>query len=94
MLVRIEVHVDTLCPWCYIQKKSLDAAVERYQAKYPAMEFELLYRPFYLYPFLHTSMSSPLVFHVPIFTQHTTYQPKTKKKEEEPAAEATIANTS
>ncbi|KAI9900630.1 hypothetical protein N3K66_004892 [Trichothecium roseum] len=55
MLVRIEVHVDTLCPWCYIQKKSLDAAVARYQAKYPAMEFELLYRPFYLYPFLHTT---------------------------------------
>ena len=55
MLVRIEVHMDTLCPWCYIQKKSLDEAMKRYQTKYPSMEFEVLYRPFYLYPFLHTS---------------------------------------
>ncbi|KAG9254657.1 thioredoxin-like protein [Emericellopsis atlantica] len=52
MLVRIEVHIDTLCPWCYVQKKCLDVVLERFQERHPGMEFEVLWRPFYLYPLL------------------------------------------
>ena len=52
MLVRIEVHMDTLCPWCYVQKKCLDVVLERFQERHPEVEFEVLWRPFYLYPLL------------------------------------------
>lgn len=61
VLVRIEVHMDTLCPWCYVQKRSLDAAMKRYQVKHPEVEFEVLYRPFYLYPLLKTGKLEALV---------------------------------
>ena len=52
ILIRIEVHVDTLCPWCYIEKRSLDAAMRQFQDRHPEVEFEVLWRPFYLYPML------------------------------------------
>lgn len=52
ILIRIEVHIDTLCPWCYIQKRSLDAAMRKFQDQHPEVEFEVLWRPFYLYPML------------------------------------------
>lgn len=61
VLIRIEVHVDMLCPWCYIAKRSLDAAIKSFQTRHPAVEFEVLWRPFYLYPLLDagTSFSLP-----------------------------------
>ena len=52
ILVKIEVHVDTLCPWCYVQKRSLDVAMKVFQHKNPEVEFEVIWRPFYLYPML------------------------------------------
>ena len=52
ILIKIEVHVDTLCPWCYVEKRSLDAAMRQFQDKHPKVEFEVLWRPFYLYPML------------------------------------------
>ncbi|KAF4125587.1 putative dithiol-disulfide isomerase, DsbA family [Geosmithia morbida] len=40
VLIRIEVHVDMLCPWCYIAKRSLDAAIKVFQTSHPEFEFE------------------------------------------------------
>ncbi|TPX10238.1 uncharacterized protein E0L32_001435 [Thyridium curvatum] len=47
--IGIEVYVDTVCPWCYIGKKSLDEAVRSYKAQNnPDVEFDIVYKPFYL----------------------------------------------
>ncbi|KAF5021067.1 hypothetical protein F66182_6900 [Fusarium sp. NRRL 66182] len=52
MLVDIVVHGDILCPWCFLQKKSLEQAMERYQALHPEVEFDVRWKPFLLYPTL------------------------------------------
>ncbi|KAH8904320.1 thioredoxin-like protein [Coniochaeta sp. PMI_546] len=46
----IEVYSDTLCPFCYIGKKSLDRAIESYKASHPEAEFELVWHPFLIHP--------------------------------------------
>lgn len=46
----IEIWSDTSCPWSYIGKKSLDRAIAEYTAVHPDAEFELEWKPFYLYP--------------------------------------------
>ncbi|KAM0561039.1 hypothetical protein ACHAPJ_003539 [Fusarium lateritium] len=52
MLVEIVIHGDILCPWCFLQKKSLEEAMERYQALHPEIEFDVVWKPFLLYPTL------------------------------------------
>lgn len=54
----IEVFSDTLCPWCWVEKRSIEAAMRRYQAKHPDVDFELVWRSFCLNPLLKTSESS------------------------------------
>ncbi|KAI9151745.1 hypothetical protein HJFPF1_08955 [Paramyrothecium foliicola] len=49
-LINIVVHLDTLCPWCYIQKRSLDAVMSRYKAAHHEVEFKVIYKPFILHP--------------------------------------------
>jgi predicted DsbA family dithiol-disulfide isomerase len=44
--MRIDVIVDTICPWCYIGKRRLDRAL---QAR-PAIAVEIGWRPFQLNP--------------------------------------------
>ena len=44
--MRIDVISDTICPWCYIGKKRLDAAL----AERPDIEFNVVWRPFQLNP--------------------------------------------
>lgn len=56
MLVDIVIHGDLLCPWCFLQKKSLEAAMERYQALHPEIEFDVSWKPFLLYPTLRRGM--------------------------------------
>lgn len=66
LLVPIEVFSDTLCPWCWVEKRSIEAAMRRYQAKHPDVDFELVWRSFCLNPLLKTSESSlppPLPLH-------------------------------
>lgn len=46
----VDVYGDTVCPWCYIGKKSLDAAIARHKTVYPDDEFQLKWRPYLLYP--------------------------------------------
>ena len=55
LLVPIEVFSDTLCPWCYVEKHSLEAALRRYEARYPDVGFEVVWRSFCLNPLLKTS---------------------------------------
>ncbi|KAF5657812.1 dithiol-disulfide isomerase [Fusarium heterosporum] len=55
MLVEIVVHGDILCPWCFLQKRSLEKAMERYQALHPEVEFDVTWKPFLLYPTLRRS---------------------------------------
>ncbi|KAF5012556.1 hypothetical protein FDECE_1380 [Fusarium decemcellulare] len=52
MLVDIVIHGDLLCPWCFLQKKSLEGAMERYQALHPEVQFDVRWKPFLLYPTL------------------------------------------
>ncbi|KAK4164497.1 thioredoxin-like protein [Cladorrhinum sp. PSN259] len=47
----IQVISDTVCPWCYIGKKTLDAAMASYAARHPGgATFNLTWSPFMLYP--------------------------------------------
>ncbi|CAG9943786.1 unnamed protein product [Clonostachys rosea f. rosea IK726] len=62
-LVRIEVHADTLCPWSYLVKKSLDKAIQGFIRRYPSVEFEVLWRPFYLYPRLTRGTNKLSLYH-------------------------------
>ncbi|KAF5239398.1 hypothetical protein FAUST_4963 [Fusarium austroamericanum] len=52
MIVDIVIHGDILCPWCFLQKKSLEEAMKRYQALHPEVEFDVIWKPFLLYPTL------------------------------------------
>lgn len=56
MVITIDFHADILCPWCYLQKKSLDRAMERFQEQHPDAGFNVRWKPFYLYPALEEGM--------------------------------------
>lgn len=55
MLIPLEVYIDFICPWCYIEMRSLDAAMTRFVAAHPEVEFEVSWRPFYIAPMLRSS---------------------------------------
>ncbi|OIW24908.1 thioredoxin-like protein [Coniochaeta ligniaria NRRL 30616] len=46
----IDVYSDTLCPFCYIGKRSLDRAIATYRASHPEAQFELVWHPFLIHP--------------------------------------------
>lgn len=54
--IRLVVHADTLCPWCYIEKRSLEASMKRFREKHPRVEFEVTWKPFYINPSLNAGM--------------------------------------
>ncbi|KZZ96805.1 DSBA-like thioredoxin domain protein [Moelleriella libera RCEF 2490] len=54
LLVPIEVYSDTLCPWCWVEKHSLQAAVQDFEKQHPEVEFEIIWRSFCLNPLLKT----------------------------------------
>ncbi|KAL6696709.1 thioredoxin-like protein [Trichoderma pleuroticola] len=47
-LIRLEIYVDMLCPWCFIEKHSLDALMQRYTEEHPEVRFEVAYKPYYI----------------------------------------------
>ncbi|OAA74389.1 DSBA-like thioredoxin domain protein [Akanthomyces lecanii RCEF 1005] len=55
MLIPLEVYIDFICPWCYIEMRSLDAAMTQFVAAHPEVEFEVNWRPFYIAPMLKSS---------------------------------------
>lgn len=44
--MRIDVVIDTVCPWCYVGKRRLEEGI----ALRPEQDFEVLYHPFMLAP--------------------------------------------
>lgn len=52
MIMDVVVYADVLCPWCYVQKKSLQNAMDRYEVRHPGVEFNVTWKPFLLHPTL------------------------------------------
>lgn len=51
MALQIDVISDVVCPWCFVGKRKLEAAVALYRQKKPeAPEPELIFHPFELNP--------------------------------------------
>nr|POE74347.1 uncharacterized protein ywbo [Quercus suber] len=46
----IDIVSDTVCPWCYVGKNRLDAAIAQHKASNPADSFTTKWHPFYLNP--------------------------------------------
>ena len=46
----IEVVSDVVCPWCYVGKNRLDAAISQHKSKHPSDTFTITWAPFYLDP--------------------------------------------
>lgn len=54
--VRIDVWSDVVCPWCYIGKRRLEAAIEMYRAEPDSPEVEVVFHSFQLAPDLPTDI--------------------------------------
>ena len=48
--IRIDVWSDVACPWCYIGKRNLEAAVAGFTSAHPESEVDVRYRSFELQP--------------------------------------------
>jgi predicted DsbA family dithiol-disulfide isomerase len=48
--VRIDIWSDIVCPWCYIGKRRLEAAISLAQESHPDLEVEVEYHAFQLDP--------------------------------------------
>ncbi|KAK0709717.1 DSBA-like thioredoxin domain-containing protein [Lasiosphaeria miniovina] len=48
--IKVDIHSDTVCPWCYLGKKSLDSAIATFRARHPGVDFDLVWRPYILHP--------------------------------------------
>jgi hypothetical protein len=62
-LIRLEIYMDLLCPWCFIEKHSLETLMQRYRDAHPDVRFEAVYRPYYIAPTMAKSE-----FHLFMFT--------------------------
>lgn len=50
MKLAIDVVSDVVCPWCFIGKRNLDAALAAWRAERPDCEVAVRWRPFFLNP--------------------------------------------
>ena len=46
----IGIHFDLVCPWCFIGKRHLDVARERFAQSHPAIELQATWHPVQLLP--------------------------------------------
>ncbi|QSX77521.1 DsbA family oxidoreductase [Agrilutibacter solisilvae] len=46
----VAVHFDLICPWCFIGKRQLELARERFGQKYPEVTLETTWHPVQLLP--------------------------------------------
>ncbi|KAK5995037.1 hypothetical protein PT974_03430 [Cladobotryum mycophilum] len=44
----MDVYVDLVCPWCFIEKHSLESLIRRYRTQHPEIQFDVRWRPFYI----------------------------------------------
>ncbi|KAL7792006.1 thioredoxin-like protein [Trichoderma ceciliae] len=49
-LIRLEIYMDLLCPWCFIEKHSLESLMQRYSEEHPEVRFEVTWKPYYIAP--------------------------------------------
>lgn len=64
-LMRLEIYMDLLCPWCFIEKHSLEALMARYAQEHPDVRFEVTWKPYYIAPTMGKSTFFILLF-IPI----------------------------
>ncbi|MCX7168461.1 MAG: DsbA family oxidoreductase [Rhodocyclales bacterium] len=50
MKMTVDVVSDVVCPWCFIGKRNLDAALQAWRAEQPGCEVTVQWRPFFLNP--------------------------------------------
>jgi hypothetical protein len=56
-LIRLEIYMDLLCPWCFIEKHSLESLMQRYTEEHPDVRFEATWKPYYIAPTMAKRMS-------------------------------------
>lgn len=49
-VVQIDVYFDLICPWCWIGKTNLDAAVQLFSKHHPEVELQVHLRSVQLSP--------------------------------------------
>lgn len=54
---KISIVSDTICPWCYVGHRKLQAAQALWLQKYPSDTFSVRYRPYQLHPELPRGVS-------------------------------------
>jgi len=48
--LNIDIVSDVVCPWCYIGKRHVEAAITQYRAAHPGVEVAIRWHPFQLNP--------------------------------------------
>ena len=48
--IKLDVWSDIACPWCYIGKRKLEAAIEQFHVKQPSVIFDVEYHSYLLNP--------------------------------------------
>ena len=49
-VLRIDLVSDVVCPWCFVGKRQLEQAIDRWQALHPQAAVDLRWHPFQLNP--------------------------------------------
>ena len=48
--IKLDIWSDIACPWCYIGKRKLEAAIEQFHVKQPSVIFDVEYHSYLLNP--------------------------------------------
>ncbi|QUC21113.1 uncharacterized protein UV8b_05356 [Ustilaginoidea virens] len=62
LLIPIEVFSDSLCPWCWVEKQSLEEATRQFGSRHPEVEFEVVWRSFCLNPLFKTKCDKVFLY--------------------------------
>jgi predicted DsbA family dithiol-disulfide isomerase len=57
--IKINIVSDTICPWCYVGLRKLQAAQAQWLQRHPADTFTVRFKPFQLHPELPRGISRP-----------------------------------
>ena len=49
-VIKLNVWSDIACPWCYIGKRKLEAAIDQFHVKHPSVAIDVEYHSFFLNP--------------------------------------------
>ncbi len=53
--MQIDIVSDIVCPWCYVGKRQLEAAMELFHAQHPEVSVQVNWHPFQLNPDMNLS---------------------------------------